>query len=945
MHLSSRLLITASAVALSVLVAPELTAGLHPSYSEKAIIDTVPFYDTESYDPAIPNPNDYLQHPVGQWPNHYHEIVAYARLLAEKSDRVMIDSYGSTHEGRELIYLIISTPENLARLEQYRDAMSTVADPAALSSSAELDRLIADLPAFAWMAYSIHGDEVSGTDAATRLIWHLAAATDSATMHLLQNVIVLVDPSENPDGRERYLSMLQTYKSHTPNYDPGAMQHSGVWPWGRTNHYWFDLNRDWILLTQPETKGRVETILKYFPVLVVDGHEMGSSDNFLFSPPRQPINYNTPENVLKWYQIYGREQAQALDLHGWPYYTGEWNEQWYIGYGSSWPTLFGSVGILYEQAGVDGNMVRQPGDYILTYHEAVNHQFTSSIANLRTTANHRVELLRDYHNARKAIVMTGRQSGLTFLFPPGSDHVKLNRFVRSLMQQGIDVSRTTASFTLPSARNTYGETVRSRTLPAGTFVVSTAQPHGALAKAICEFDLRLNQQFLEDERRELEKHGDTRMYEVSAWCVPMAYGLEAYETTSAPSVSMEPVTDLADPTGRLVNPDATYGFLIDMEGEQTYRILNRLFAKELIVYASEKPLTIEGREYAAGTLLLRQRGNPDNLADLLGALAEEIGVNVYGVSTGYASQGSHLGAPTFQLLAQPRIALVAGSPIDYTDAGSLWFTIDKELEIPHSLINMQQLTWTDLSPYNVLVIPDAWGSSLEQQLGRYGASMLSDWVSDGGTLILMGSSAAWAADTATGLSSVRLRRQVLDQLDSYAQALKRELSAESPAIDTLALWYPEKAPAENAAAEQTPGGGPGNSAEELDEWNRRFHPRGVIMRADVDTEHWLAYGMSDRVPVMVYTDRAFLSKDPVTTVARFAPDGNRLRMSGLLWPEARERWAGTAYLTRERKGKGQVIMFAAAPYTRAYFYGTRQMFVNALLYGPGYTSSLSPYGE
>lgn len=945
MRLTSQLISAMVSMLLCLIFATGSFAGLHPSWSEKAVIDTVPFYDLSSYDPAVPSPNDHLTYPVASWPNRYHEILAYARLLAERSDRVMIQTHGASHENRALVHLIISTPENLAKLEQYRQTMDRVADPNAVASTAELDRLVADLPAFAYMAYSIHGDEISGTDAATRLIWHLAAATDSATMHLLNNVIVLVDPSENPDGRERYLSMLETYKSHTPNYDSRAMQHQGVWPWGRSNHYWFDLNRDWILLTQPETKGRVETIIKYHPVLVVDGHEMGSNDNFLFSPPRQPINYNTPDNVLKWYEVYGREQAQALDTHRWPYYTGEWNEQWYIGYGSAWPTLFGTVGILYEQAGVDGSMVRQPGDYILTYHEAVNHQFTSSIANLQTTANHRVELLRDYHNARKNIAAKGRQSGLTFLFPPARDVVRQNRFIRSLVGQGIEVSRATKSFTVGAVRDTYGELARSKSFPAGTYVVSTAQAHGALAKAICEFDLRLNQQFLEEERRELEKHGDTRMYEVSAWCVPMAYGLEAYETNAMPAVSTDAIAELPDPGGRLVNPDAEYGFLIDMEGEQTYRILNRIFARELNVYASEKSLTIEGREYAAGALLLRARGNPANLAEILGAIASEVGINVYGVNTGYATEGSHLGAPTFRLLNQPRVALVAGMPLDYTSTGSLWFTIDKELEIPHSLINMQQLMRTDLSPYNVLVIPDAWGGSLSQQLGKHGASMLSDWVSDGGTLILMGSSAAWAADTATSLSSVRLRRQVLDKIDTYARALNRELNAEAPAIDTLALWYPERVPAETSGAEDKPSGGSSKIVEELDEWNRRFHPRGVIMRTDIDTEHWLAFGVDDRVPAMVYTDRAFMSKDPVTTVARFAPDANRLRMSGLLWPEARERWSGTAYLTREGKGKGQIIMFADSPYTRAYFYGTRQMFVNALMYGPGYTRSYSPYSE
>ena len=492
------------------------SAGFHPSFDRNLPQDTTQCYDLSVYDMTVPNPDDYFAEPIGHWPAWWREIDTYLRSLADKSDRVLLEPHGATHEGRELYHLIISTPENLARLEEFRTAMAKVADPEQ-TPIAEMERLVADMPAFCYLAYSIHGDEVSGSDAAARLAWHLAAANDQATQHLLENLIILIEPSENPDGRERYLSMLQTYRSHVPNYDSRAMQHGGVWPYGRGNHYWFDVNRDWILLTQPETIGRVKSIVKYNPVLVVDGHEMGSNSNFLFSPPREPINYNTPSNVLKWYQVFGKEQGAAFDQRGWPYYTGEWNEQWYIGYGSAWPTFLGAVGILYEQAGVDGSFVRQRDDYLLTYHEAMNHQFTSSLANLTTAANNRRELLRDYYLTRKGIVDQGRSSGLTFVFAPDEDEIKMARFINSLTNQGIKVTRATQSFTVATVTDGWRQAQSNKSFPAGTYLVSTAQPQGALAKAILEFDLHLKKEFLEEERRELEKNGETRMYETSAW--------------------------------------------------------------------------------------------------------------------------------------------------------------------------------------------------------------------------------------------------------------------------------------------------------------------------------------------------------------------------------------------------------------------------------------------
>ena len=935
------LLLIISAIAL---FAPcESSARLHPSYSEHAVVDTVPYYDTSEYDQSVPAPNDHLTRPVGQWPAWHYEATAYLKALAEASERVILESHGRTHEGRELFHLIISTPENLKNLDSHRAAMDRVAEPGMIASDSELKEITADLPATAWLAYSIHGDEVSGTDAAIRLAWHLAAAQDSATMHLLENVIVVIDPCENPDGRERYLAMLQTYDSHVENYDAASMQHSGVWPWGRTNHYWFDLNRDWILLTQPETRGRVETIVKYHPVLVVDGHEMGANSTFLFSPPRQPINYNTPDNVLRWYGTFAKDQAAAFDRNGWPYYTGEWNDQWYVGYASAWPTLFGTVGILYEQAGVDGEAVKQSADYLLTYHESTNHQFTSSLANLTTLADNRVQMLRDYAKARAAIVDNGKRTGLTFLFAPQPDRLKMNRFVSSLISQGIRVEIAADAFTVGSAVDPYHEKHAGKKFPAGTYIVRTAQPHGALAKAILEFDLHLKKEFLDEERRELEKYGETKMYEISAWSVPLAYNLDAYYTTSGFSVATEPVTDLAPPTGQLVNPAAAYGFIIDMEGETTYRMLNRLFGEKLTVYVSEKPFTIEDRSYKPGALVLRRRGNSDDLSATLERLAGEVGINVYGVNTGYSSEGSHLGAPTFRLLAQPRVALAAGTPLDYTMTGQLWFTIDKELEIPHSLVSAERLGRMDLSAYNVLILPGAWGGGMDELLGEGGKSKLQAWVRDGGTLILMGPSAEWAADTATALSHVRLKSQVLDKLDTYTAARTRELAAEAPDVDTMALWYPDKVPAE-AAGDEKPSA-KGGDVKDLDRWNLRFHPRGVIMRADLDPDEWLTFGLGERVPVMMYTRSAFMTKSPTRTVARLCPDPNRLRMSGLLWPEARERWAGTAYATRERSGKGQIIMFLGNPNMRAYFYGSRMMFVNAVLYGPGFTRGGEDYAE
>ncbi len=921
-----------SLVILAISVSPS-QAEMNPSYDYYAPIDTVPFYPGASYDPSIPRPEEVLPNPIGTWPNRYEDIVRYIEKLASVSDRVMLVPHERTFEGRQLYNVIISTPANLGELSTYRDGMAQIADPSKLSGP-DLDAAIKSQPAFAWLGYSIHGDEISGTDAASMLCYHLAAATDSATVHILQNVIVIIDPSENPDGRDRYLSMLQIYRSHVPNYNRRSAQHSGVWPWGRGNHYWFDLNRDWIVQRQPETRGRTKTILEYNPVTVVDAHEMGSNSTFLFVPPREPINYNTPPSIMKWYKKFSADQAKALDKRGWPYYNGEWNDQWFPGYGSSWSTFFGAIGILYEQAGVVGQLVRQQSDYILTYHESINHQFTSSLANLTTTADNREQLLKDYHNTRHDIAEQGRRSGLSYVFVPDDDQLKTKRFIESLIDQGITVEQAQAAFTVAEATSGYGTTEKSRSFPSGSYIVRTAQAEGALAKAVLDFDPHLKLDFLKEERRELEKFDETRMYEVSTWSLPLGWDMDAWQTTSAISVNAQPITKVTLPEGGLVNPDARFAFIVDMKGEKTFQTMVRLFKDRIVVYASEKPFTVEGHQFRRGALLIRKLGNPDDLATRLQAIADEVGIEIVGVNTGASSAGSDLGAETFHLLRQPRIAILTGSPLDYNSAGVNWFVVDRELGIPHSLLRVDELGYSDLSPYNVLVIPSAWGGSLQRSLTQSARSKLRDWVHSGGTLICMGSSAAWAADSATGLTSVKLKRQALEDLGDFDRWVGREERAEAPPVDTMALWHPEKAATPTAKEKEAGAKLSKDDLKDLDQWQRKFSPRGVILRANVDTEDWLAFGMKPQVPVIVYTDDAFLSDNSVKTTARFA-DENNLRLSGLLWPEARARWAKTAYAVHERSGQGQIVLFADNPDMRAYFYGTRKMLVNALLYGPG----------
>ncbi|RKX19924.1 MAG: hypothetical protein DRP35_06900, partial [Candidatus Zixiibacteriota bacterium] len=403
------------------------------------------------------------------------------------------------------------------------------------------------------------------------------------------------------------------------------------------------------------------------------------------------------------------------------------------------------------------------------------------------------------------------------------------------------------------------------------------------------------------------------------------------------------ITEVQLSSGSLINPDADFAWVINMLGEKTYKVLNRLFLENIIIYASEKEFTIENIKYNAGSLVIRRRGNPPNTVEILNEIAEQYGLDINGVNTGQSSSGSFLGAPTFRMLKQPKLAILTGEPLGTSSFGSLWNAIDFELEIPHSLLRISALGYANLDKYNVLIIPSAWGS-LSNELTGYVKEKISGWIKGGGTLICVGNATFWAADSTTGLSQTRTRRNVLEKLTDYGKALEREKHAESPPLDTIALWYPEKVEKKKDKKEKL-SSLPKKELEDIDRWQRKFAPQGAILKVNLDNEDWMTFGLGKSIPAIFGGSRVLMAKSPVSVPARFADNVN-IRMSGLLWPEARERIAESVFATHESKGRGQIILFPQNPNFRGYFYGTRAMLVNAILYGPGLGSRASePYQQ
>jgi hypothetical protein len=614
----------------------------------------------------------------------------------------------------------------------------------------------------------------------------------------------------------------------------------------------------------------------------------------------------------------------------------------------------GSIGLLYEQARVDAASVKHPTGQEISFRETVHHHIVSTLANLETLRANRQEILSDFLADRQWAINEKDSDGRTFLLPPCEDISRWERLVELIKRQGIEVEFAQEPFEAENATDMLGNKLQSKKFPKGTLVARSRQPHHRMLSTLCEFDPHLEDSFLLKERKEIENRRKTLLYDVSSWNLPMAFGLESYWATSISKVKLasepsEPVRDLSK-----LNKKSGYGYLIDFRNSNIYPVLVRLFDGKCHPRVATKPFKIDGREYEAGTVLLRGHENPGDLLEVLQKVASDFTVRIHAVDGALAEDGPDLGGRKFELLAAPRVAIASQWPVRSTSFGSVWYLLDYQLRLQSSPINIQSTDTIDLRKYNVLVLPD--GGDLGRVLNDKAVEKIKRWVEGGGTLIAIGSSAAFATGKDRGLSSVRLKRDVLDKLEEYQEAVEREKNARYIKIDPNQIWGIKAA--EEGAQEKTTK--PKTKEDETkkpeesktkadieklieqlkrtDEWRRIFSPRGTFLTGTVNTEHWLGFGLQEKLPVMFWGSNAFMSKHPVATVVRLA-DKNQLRLSGLLWPEAKERLADTAYATVESVGRGQLILFATDPSYRMWLPCMQRLLLNAILLGPGMGTS------
>ena len=679
------------------------------TYSQKKLDLSYYLPQNTTYNPNIPTPESVIGHQVGKWHVTHDKLVQYAYALANASDRITIEDRGKTFEDRPLLLMTITAPKNHQNIESIREAH--------LNATESNNSNIANRPLVVYQGYSIHGNEPSGANAGLLVAYYLAAAEGQYINELLEITVILFDPCYNPDGLQRFAYWANTNKGINLSSDPNDREYSEVWPGGRTNHYWFDMNRDWLPVQLPESRARIASFHKWLPNILTDHHEMGSNATFFFQPgipsrthPLTPkLNQELTRNI-------GDFHAEALDQIGSLYYTEESYDDFYYGKGSTFPDINGGIGILFEQASSRGH-VQETENGLLTFPFTIRNQFTTALSTLKAGKNMREELLTYQHNFYKnARTEASKENTKAIVFGDEKDAAKTYHLAEILKRHKIKFHDIKQDFTANGKRFKKGY----------SYIIPKNQKNTRLINAM--FEKRTTFQ-------------DSLFYDVSAWTFPLAFGLDYAEGVSTNNLGSE-ITNLEFKDGKVIRK-SNYAYLMEWHEYYTPKILNKILSKGIRAKVAMQQFTSGKNQYDYGTILIpvqNQKLNADDLYNLLNKLAKDSHVKINSVGTGL-TEGIDLGSRQFRALEQPKIAILVGDGINSYDAGEIWHLFDTRYDITATKLDTKAIGRADLSRYNVIIAVNSGNGTLNTS----NTKKVKDWVQNGGTLIGYRNALRWLA--------------------------------------------------------------------------------------------------------------------------------------------------------------------------------------------------------
>ncbi|MCW5517557.1 M14 family metallopeptidase [Muriicola sp. Z0-33] len=662
-----------------------------------------------TYNQDIPKPSEIVGHEVGEWHITHDKLMFYMQSLAKASDRISIETRGHTFEGRPILLLTITSPKNHSNLEQIRK------EHLSLSESSGSSANIQSMPIVVYQGFSIHGNEPSGANAGLAYAYYLAAAQGAEIEEVLENAVILMDPSFNPDGLQRFAYWANTNRSIHLNSDNNEREYHEVWPGGRTNHYWFDMNRDWLPVQLPESRARIKTFHKWLPNILTDHHEMGTNSTFFFQPGEPTrVHPLTPKVNQELTTEIGTYHAKALNKIGSLYYSEENYDDYYYGKGSTFPDVNGSIGILFEQGSSRGH-IQESENGTLTFPFTIRNQFTAALSTIEAAKNMRTKILgyqRDFYSSTRNEAAKSKTKAI--VFGDSKDAARSWHLAEILKRQHIKVHELAADTRL--GKNSYTR--------GNSYVIPMDQKNHRMIKAMFEKRTTFT---------------DSLFYDISAWTFPLAFNVDYSETSSLANAGAE--IDNLKPLEGNVSQMSNYAYLFEWHEYYSPAALNKIVENGLRAKVAKSRFSLDGISYDYGTIMIpvqNQKMDAASLYNFLKEIARENNLQIKGVNTGL-TKGIDLGSNEFDPIKKQKVALLVGKGVRSYDAGEIWHLFDTRYNMKITKIDTDYFKNTDISQYTDIILPSTGQASLDKRA----AGKLKEWVKEGGTLIGYRAIANW----------------------------------------------------------------------------------------------------------------------------------------------------------------------------------------------------------
>ncbi|MFP4690364.1 MAG: M14 family zinc carboxypeptidase [Bacteroidales bacterium] len=823
------------------------------------------FLEDIPYDDNVPSPEDFLGYQPGEWHIQHALMVQYMERIAETSERAMIYEYGRTYEHRPLVHLVITSEENQRNLDEIQANHLALTDP---ERSADLD--VSNMPAVVRLGYGVHGNEQSAHNAAPLVAYYLAAGQSAKVQELLENVVIVIDPSLNPDGQDRFASWVNRNKSKTLNPDPNDREFRDVWPGSRTNHYWFDLNRDWLPVQHPESRGRVEAYHEWMPNINTDHHEFGSSSTFFFQPG-EPLRVNprTPDVTDELTMEVGKYHAKFFDEIGQTYYTQQGFDDFYYGKGSTYPDVQGSIGILFEQASTRGHL-RETIHGVIPFAQTIRNQVLVSMSSLEASLEMRETLLEHLRRTFASAVEEAEQDDFeAWIFGDSYDQGKNYHLHDILKTHQVDF------YDISESVHIDGQDFE----PGSAWVVPLKQKQYRLIQSMFE---------------RMVEFEDSLFYDVSTWTLPYAFNMPYGKVSSARqlrNIQDNVVEEIGLPEGRVEGGESHVAYLFEWDDYYAPKALYYLQNQGLRTHVATEPFTMplaDGpKEFNFGSIMVpvqTQDIDQSRVYEIINEAAAETGITIHPVRSSLVDEGINLGSGSFASLRKPEVLMLIGSGTSSSSAGEVWHMLDQRFHMPVTKVELDRISSTNLNRYNVIVMV----SGSFNGLGDSGREALSDWVRSGGTIVAVGSANRWLE-----------RNDFIDM----------EFLSTPDIEEEGRLPYYMRGDIRGA---------------------RRIS--GSIFMTSLDTTHPVGYGYR-RESLPVYVSGTFGAKPNDNPFANPVVFNENSLVSGYVWEPYLNVLDGSSGVQVNRSGRGTVVSIIHNPNFRGFWFGNSKLFMNSLFFG------------